>query len=46
MEDALYYISTFMDIPDIRSGFQSCTSPGTFTTLARSGEGIDALYRD
>ena len=46
LDDALFYSSTFMDIPDIRSGFQSCTSPGTFSALAKHGEGIEALYRD
>lgn len=35
-----------MDNPNIRSGFQSCTSPGTFSTLVRLGDGIDAYYRD
>lgn len=46
LEDALFYISTFMDIYDIRSGFQSCTSPGTFSAILKYGEGIDAFYRD
>lgn len=44
--DAIYYNSTFMNIPEIRSGFQSNTSPGTFSTVVKFGESIDALYRD
>lgn len=46
LEGALFYISTFMDNPNIRSGFQSCTSPGTFSTIVRLGDSIEAYYRD
>ncbi len=35
-----------MNNPNIRSGFQSCTSPGTFSTIAKLGEGIESFYRD
>lgn len=44
--DSLFYVSTFMDEPYIRSGFQSNSSPGTFTAVANFGETVQAFYRD
>jgi hypothetical protein len=35
-----------MTNPFINSGFQSCTSPGTFSTIIQWGDGLDAYYRD
>jgi len=35
-----------MDEPSIRSGFQSNTSPGTFSNITKLGEGFEAFIRD
>ena len=44
--EALFYESTFMDNPYIRSGFQSNTRPGTFRNILRMREGLESFYRD
>lgn len=45
-EESLFYESTFMDNPYIRSGFQSNTRPGTFRNIIRMRDGLNCYYRD
>lgn len=45
-KESLFYESTFMTNPYIRSGFQSNTRPGTFRNIIRMKDSLESYFRD